>query len=139
MGLINPALWIIIGLLIIVIDLVTINFITPIGLGLMAFGAVEYFNINVYIAVAIAVLTAIITYYPFFKLVRSDTKEKQATPEDEYVGKEGKVVEVIDDDEARVEIGGEVFYAITAQPVQVGDKVIVDKIEGVKVYVHKKE
>ena len=105
---------------IIVADLATVNFITPIGLGLIVFGVAEYFLDNMYVSVVLVVVVAMVSYYPFFKIVRSESNKKQAAPEDEYVGKTDKVIEVIDEDDARVEVGGEVFYAVTKEPLHVG-------------------
>jgi len=135
----SPTVWVILGILVILVDLHTVNFITPIGIGLITLGITEYIGIDIYAGIITAIIVTIITYYPFFKFVHRGTTEKQATPEDEYVGKKAKVVEVIDDDEVRVEVGGEIFYAIIDKPAKVGDKVIIRKVEGVKLIVEKIE
>jgi membrane protein implicated in regulation of membrane protease activity len=135
----DPLVWIVIGILVIIVDLHTINFIKPIGLGIISVGGLLYAGMAIDAAAAGGVVVTLITYYPFIWYMKKDTREKQATPEDEYVGKTGKVIEVIDEDEVRVEVGGEIFYAITEEPLKVDDKVEVVKVEGVKLYVRKKE
>ena len=131
-----PTFWAIAGILIIVLDLSTTNFIAPVGLGLIVFGAGEYFGVETYTNIVLSTAATLLTYYPFIKFVRGGN-EKQATPDDEYIGRTGKVIEVIDDNEVRVEIGGEIFYALVDEPVKAGDRVKVQGIEGVKLIVKK--
>lgn len=138
-------LWIWIGLIVafVIIEAVTIQLVTiwfALGsvAGLIAFAC----GLDTWLQILLFAVVSAISLVATRPFVKKFTRgRKQPTNADRYIGKEAIVTESIDNAEARgaVKIGGLVWTARTvdSESVDIGDKVVVESIEGAKLLVKK--
>jgi membrane protein implicated in regulation of membrane protease activity len=148
MGHFHIALWnayflILLGIAIVVLDLFTVLFLTPIGVALIVWGILDIFGAPMIVSGLVAILTLIVGYYLYVKFAQT-VKQGQDFGSFSLIGKEGVVKELSDDGSFIVEVDFDMWVAIPAKGYEdkqwhVGDKVVVEAIDGVKLIVKPKE
>lgn len=139
----NGYFLILFGIAIIVLDLFTVLFLTPIGLALITWGVLMLLRVSAIISGVISILVLIAGYYWYVKFAQS-VKQGQDFGSIALIGKEGIVQEIQKDGSLLVEVDFDMWVAIPTKgyedhPFKVGDHVIVDAIDGVKLLVKPKE
>ena len=99
---------------------------------------------NIFIQVAVFVISTILMIFFTKTLVKRMFKNQDTTSMNNsaILGKKGIIVKEIDDDNpvGQVKVNGELWSAIKsekAKPIKVGESVIIEKIDGVKLLVRK--
>ena len=134
--------WIILFATCLLLEIITTGFyLLSVGIGAAVAGVVNYLQFDLMTQViifAIVTIICLIASRPLAnRLTRGSPDKKAAT--DRFIGKEGVVTEAIDPDNAgMIKITGESWRAISNDTISTGDKVIVEKVKGVKLKVRKK-
>lgn len=132
-----PILLLILGLLIIAVDMTVAAFITPVGVAFAVLGLLMAAGISFVPAFAVALIAAVVSYYLFASIIRKETSD---IGKDKYTfelrGKRGRVVE-IGKEHYLVELDGDKWIALSEEPLKLGDEVIVENVDGVKLIVRK--
>ena len=134
--------WIILFVVCVLLEIVTPGFfLLSIGIGSAAAAAANYVNLDPITQMLIFVIVTVICLIasrPFAKKLTQGSHKKKAAS-DRLIGKEGTVVEPISiENSGMVNISGENWRAIADENVAVGEKIIVEKIKGVRLIVIKK-
>lgn len=135
-------IWLVIVFLLIIAEVSTINLVSIwfIASGIVSL-IVSIFVDNFYIQFAIFVILGIIlllTTRSF--LVRVIKPKKETTNLDRVIGMEGVVTEPIKKHTiGEVKVDGKRWSAISDSEIEVGNEVIIEEINGVKLMVRKKE
>lgn len=135
-------IWLIIVVLLVVIEICTVNLVSIwfIASGIVSMIIAIYFD-NFFIQFAVFVVGGIILMLLTRKFLVNFLKVKSTdTNLDRVIGKEGVVREAIDKDTiGEVKADGKLWSAIASEKIEVGDRVIVERIDGVKLIVRKKD
>ncbi len=134
--------WGLLFLIFIGIELLTINLVTI----WFAFGSIvalfaSLFIDSMFILTIIFILSSLVSLFltrPF--LMKIKKKGFEPTNSDRYVGKSGQVIKKITSHEnGEVKVLGSIWTAKSDEELEVGEKVVVIKIDGVKLIVKKEE
>ncbi|WP_048147078.1 NfeD family protein [Pyrococcus abyssi] len=132
-----PISLLILGLLIIILDMMVSAFITPIGIAFSVLGLLLLFKVNFYLSFVISLISAVLSYMAFARMIKRETRdigrEKYTF---ELKGKTGKVVKV-SEDHYLVEVEGDRWIAYSDEELKVGDTIVVEDVDGVKLKVRK--
>ena len=134
--------WLITFIVLLFIELITINLVTIwFVIGSLAAMGVSYFTdsflLQLLVFVVVSTVSLIITR-PLIKKFKTYTVE--ATNSDRVLGKIGEVTKKIEENKyGEVKVYGNTWTAYSDQPIDVGEKVRVLKIDGVKLIVEKEE
>jgi len=135
-------IWGLLFLLFIFIEIITVNLVTI----WFACGALVTLFVSLFIEstvsqVIVFIIVSIITLLltkPIAKRLKSTKFEP--TNSDRFVGKKGDVTKKITPKEkGEVKVLGTIWTAASDQTIDVGEEVVVEKIEGVKLIVKKEE
>jgi len=134
--------WIVLFAACVFLEMTTAGFyLLSVGIGAGTAGVAKYMGFDTttqLIVFSVVTVVCLIASRPFANiLTRGAPKKKAAT--DRFIGKEGVTTEAIDPENAgMIKIGGESWRAIAKDNISVGEKVIVEKVKGVKLRVRKK-
>ena len=135
------AFWLLALILFSVIEGVTVG-LTSIwfAAGALAALLVSFFTSSIWLQIAIFLLVSALTLLLFRPLAaRYITPKRVATNTDRVIGQEAEVVEIINNLKATgaVSVGGMIWTARSSNEsvIPAGGRVLVDRIEGVKLYV----
>ncbi len=136
------SFWAILFLILIFIEIITVNLVTiwfAIG-SLVAFFVALFIDslvVQVCCFIIISILTILLTK-PLLKKFKLN--KFIATNSDRYIGKVGNVTKRITSREnGQVKVLGTIWTAASNQTLEIGDEVVVLKIDGVKLIVKKEE
>lgn len=124
----------ILGLLIILLDMMISAFITPIGIAFSVLGLLLLFNVNFYLSFIVSLISAVIAYMAFARVVRRETTDIGGEVHFELKGKVGKVVKIAED-HYLVEVEGDKWIAYSDEKLSLGDRVMVVDVDGLKLKV----
>lgn len=134
--------WLIIIILLTILEAVTINlvsvwFIVSGIVSLFLSFVIDSFYIQFSIFVCLGLVLMLLTR-PY--LVKKLAKKKVSTNLDRVIGMEGVVTEEITKFKiGEVKVDGKKWSAMANEKIKVGEEVIIDKIDGVKLIVRKEE
>lgn len=134
--------WLIIIILLVVLEIVTINlvsiwFIISGIVSLFISFIVDSFYIQFSIFVCLGLILMLLTR-PY--LVKKLSRKKVSTNLDRVIGMEGIVTEEITKFKiGEVKVDGKKWSAISNEKIKVGEEVIIEDIDGVKLIVRKEE
>ncbi len=134
--------WLIIIILLTILEVVTINlvsvwFIVSGIVSLFLSFVIDSFYIQFSIFVCLGLVLMLLTR-PY--LVKKLSKKKVSTNLDRVIGMEGVVTEEITKFKiGEVKVDGKKWSAMANEKIKVGEEVIIDKIDGVKLIVRKEE
>lgn len=135
--------WIVLFLVLLFIELATVNLVSIwFAIGAMVAFITSFFTDSVLIQLLVFVIVSIITLFITLPLVKKARNKEKTVPTnlDRVIGKKAEVTKAIKPNHyGEVEVFGNVWTAISDDTFQVGDKVIVDRIDGVKLIVRKEE
>lgn len=129
-------------ILLIFIELMTVNLMTIwFALGAIVAMLVTFLTDNVLIQLAVFIASSFITLFATKPLIKKfKVNEKTPTNLDRVIGKRAEVTKKITSDEyGEVKVYGNLWTATADKIFNVGDKVIVKEIDGVKLIVDKEE
>lgn len=108
--------------------------ILPIGIGAMIAGFAGYFGAPFSWVLVIWSVSSIVAWFTLRNLFKNSPEETYKTGIEALVGKEGKVIEPIDENKGRIKIFGDEWEVIneSGKSIPVGDKVMVIGFEGNK-------
>ncbi len=134
--------WFILFLILIFIELITVNLVS-IWFALGAIGAMicACFTSFLWVQVVVFLIVSIISLIATKSFVKKVRKGAVVpTNLDRVIGKVGIVMKKIESDSyGEVKVLGTVWTAVSDQPIEVGEKVVIKKIDGVKLVVLKEE
>ncbi len=136
------VMWLIIIILLTILEVVTINlvsvwFIVSGIVSLFLSFIVDSFYIQFGVFVGLGLILMLLTR-PY--LVKKLSKKKVRTNLDRVIGLTGIVTEEITKlKTGEVKVDGKRWSAISKEPIQVGEEVIIEDIDGVKLIVRKEE
>lgn len=127
------------GIAIIVLDLFTILFLAPIGAALIVWGILQLLGVSFIISGIFSTLVLVIGYYLYVRFAQS-VKQTSEFGAAALVGKEGIIHDIQGSDSFIVEVDFELWVAVPAKGFEdyewkLGDKVVVEKVDGVKLIV----
>lgn len=134
--------WLIIIILLTILEVVTINlvsvwFIVSGIVSLFLSFVIDSFYIQFSIFVCLGLVLMLLTRS---YLVKKLAKKKVSTNLDRVIGMEGVVTEEITKFKiGEVKVDGKKWSAMANEKIKVGEEVIIDKIDGVKLIVRKEE
>ncbi len=134
--------WLIIVILLTILEAITINlvsvwFIVSGIVSLFLSFVIDSFYIQFSIFVCLGLVLMLLTR-PY--LVKKLAKKKVSTNLDRVIGMEGIVTEEITKFKiGEVKVDGKKWSAMANEKIKVGEEVIIDKIDGVKLIVRKEE
>ena len=134
--------WLIAFLVFLTIEMITINLVSIwFAIGAIVSMGVAYFTNNVLIQMIVFIVVSLVTLLITKPLVKKFKKvDFVPTNSDRVIGKVGEVTKIITPDEyGEVKVYGTVWTAFSDDVLNVGDKVIITNIEGVKLIVKKEE
>ena len=137
-----PIMWIVIAVVAAIIEATTVQLVSIwFAIGAIVTAIVSVFTDNILIQLAVFVVVSIICLLITRPLARKLKKSTGDFPTncDRYIGKIAEVIVDINNIEAvgQVKVDGSVWSArsSTGEPLTAGTKVVVNKIEGVKMIV----
>ena len=134
--------WLIIIILLTILEVVTINLVSVWSIvsgivSLFLSFVIDSFYIQFSIFVCLGLVLMLLTR-PY--LVKKLAKKKVSTNLDRVIGMEGVVTEEITKFKiGEVKVDGKKWSAMANEKIKVGEEVIIDKIDGVKLIVRKEE
>lgn len=140
-------IWLAIGMGCIVLEILSPTFFMVFfGISALVTSFISLFNLTIIQQSFIFVILSIISLFAFRPFAKEhllkDSKETR-TNVDALIGQEALVTERIipDRNEGRVKITGDSWMAISVnkEEIAVGEKVIITKVDGAKLYVQKEE
>ena len=134
--------WLIAFLVFLTIEMITINLVSIwFAIGAIVSMGLAYFTNNVLIQMIVFIVVSLVTLLITKPLVKKFKKvDFVPTNSDRVIGKVGEVTKIITPDEyGEVKVYGTVWTAFSDDVLNVGDKVIITNIEGVKLIVKKEE
>lgn len=135
--------WIILFLVLLFIELATVNLVSIwFAIGAVAAFVTSFITDSVVIQLLVFVVVSVVTLFFTMPMVKKVRNKEKVVPTnlDRVIGKEAEVTKKIDATHyGEVEIFGTAWTATSGDSLKVGDKVIVDAIDGVKLIVKKKE
>ena len=134
--------WIVLFTVCLFLEIVTTGFfLLSVGIGAGVTAIANYMNFDPLMQIAIFVIITVICLIasrPLANRLTRGSPDKRAAT-DRFIGKEGIVTEAIDPENAgMIKIAGESWRAIANENISVGEKVLVEKVKGVKLIVKKK-
>ena len=134
--------WLIMFILLIIVELMSANLVTLwFALGAVVAMISTFITDNVLIQLTVFIVVSFISLYVTKPLVKKfKVNEKTPTNLDRVIGKKAEVTKKITSDEyGEVKVYGNYWTASSDQTFDVGDKVIIKNIDGVKLIVDKEE
>ena len=134
--------WTIIFLILLFVELITINLVSIwFAIGALFSAIVSIFTDSVLIQFLTFLLVSIVTLITTKPVVKKINKKKfTSTNLDRVIGQQGVVTKRISKDSyGLVKVLGSIWTATSDDFIDVGSRVIVQKIDGVKLIVKKKE
>lgn len=133
--------WLMIFIVLLLLEICTVNLVSIwFALGAVASFFVAMFTDNIFIQMGVFIVVSILTLLvtkPFIKKVKS---KKVSTNLDRVIGMDAKVTEDISKFQiGEVKVDGKRWSAKSNQTISKGEVVEVEKIDGVKLIVKKKE
>ncbi|KZX17166.1 NfeD family protein [Methanobrevibacter filiformis] len=134
--------WLIFAVILVLGELLTVTFyLLSIAVGSAFAGLVNYLGFDPIVQIlvfAVVTIICVILLRPISSRLTKNSSDKKANS-DRLIGKEGIVIEkIIEDAMGTVDFIGDQWKAISDTEIDVGEKVIVEKIQGVKLFVRKK-
>ncbi len=134
--------WGLLFLLFVFIEIITVNLVTIwFACGAIVSLFVSMFTDSVAIQVIVFIIVSIISLLltkPIVKKLKANKFEP--TNSDRFIGKSGDVVKKITPKErGEVKVLGTIWTATSDETLEVGDSIVVEKIDGVKLIVKKEE
>lgn len=134
--------WIITFLILVVIELVTVNLVTVwFAIGAIAGYISTYFTDNIAIQMGIFIAVSVVSLVPARKIVNKfKIRNIEPTNLDRVIGQIGIVTEEITKSKyGEVKVDGKKWTAMSSENISVGSKVEILSIDGVKLKVKKEE
>ena len=134
--------WLIAFLVFLTIEMITINLVSIwFAIGAIVSMGLAYFTNNVLIQMIVFIVVSLVTLLITKPLVKKFKKvDFVPTNSDRVIGKVGEVTKRITPDEyGEVKVFGTLWTDFSDDVLNVGDKVIITNIEGVKLIVKKEE
>lgn len=135
-------IWFIVFIVMLVIEILTVNLVSIwFAIGALSAMLTAYFTESIFIQIVVFILVSIISLLITKPLVKK-FKGFDITPtnSDRVIGKTGEVIKRIGKNNyGEVKIFGNTWTATSKEELEVGDKVKVLNIEGVKLIVEKEE
>jgi membrane protein implicated in regulation of membrane protease activity len=139
--------WIVIGIILFIGEMFTPAFLLgSLGIGAWAAAIAAGFGMPFAGQVAAFIVTMVVVFFmirPFFTKTLSRFDQPLKTGVQALIGRDALVIEAIDNitNRGRVKIGGETWKArsVDGQPIPDGTHTVVDRMEGVTVFVTSKE
>lgn len=135
--------WIILFLVLLFIELATVNLVSIwFAIGAVAAFVTSFITDSVVIQLLVFVVVSVVTLFLTMPMVKKVRNKEKVVPTnlDRVIGKEAEVTKKIDATHyGEVEIFGTVWTATSEDSLKVGEKVIIDAIDGVKLIVKKRE
>lgn len=135
--------WLLAFFLLLLVEIATVNLVSIwFAIGAVAAFVSCFFTDNVFIQLLVFVIVSTITLVCMLPLVKKFKKNKKVIPTnvDRVLGKSGIVTQKITVDHyGEVKVLESVWTAVSGETIEVGEKVKVDKIDGVKLIVTKEE
>lgn len=134
--------WFLIFLVLLFIELITINLVSIwFALGAVVAMISSFFIESTLVQIVVFVVASIISLIITKPLIKKfKTVNVEATNLDRVIGKTGFITKKItSSDYGEVKVLGTIWTATSDEEIDVGTKVIVKKIDGVKLIVEKKE
>lgn len=136
-------LWVIIGIALLILEIFTPGFIVAcLGVAFLVVSIPAFFGWDIKSQIVVfSAANLVIFFYirPFFLKFLSPNKPEVRTNTDALIGKIGIVSQEIDPQtfSGRVNVGGEDWRAVSAneRPINIGEKVVVKKVENTKLFV----
>ncbi|MDR3223815.1 MAG: NfeD family protein [Methanobrevibacter sp.] len=133
--------WILLTLVCVLGELLTLTFfLLSVGIGAGFAALLNYLNYNSTTQLIVFVVVTIICVLiskPISKKLTSKSSLKKSNS-DRLIGEEAIVIKkIIPDEMGTVKILGDTWKAIADEEIAIGEKVIVEKIDGVKLIVNK--
>lgn len=132
--------WFCLFLVLLILEIMTINLVSvwfAIGAVFAFFTSLlmDNFLVELFVFIIVSIIVLVITK-PFLKRVKM--KRKESMNADRIIGQNALVVKDIRKYElGEVKVLGNIWTAISDEEFSMGEEVIVDKIDGVKVWVRK--
>ena len=135
-------IWFVVFIVMLVIEILTVNLVSIwFAIGALSAMLTAYFTESIFIQIVVFILVSIISLLITKPLVKK-FKGFDITPtnSDRVIGKTGEVIKRIGKNNyGEVKIFGNTWTATSKEELEVGDKVRVLNIEGVKLIVEKEE
>ena len=142
LGLFSLEFWLILAVILVLAELFTLTFfMLSLAVGSVFAGLANYLGLDPVgqlLVFAVVTVVCVIISRPIATRLTKNSPDKKANS-DRLIGKEGVVIEAINNDSmGMVNFLGDQWKAVSDTEIAVGEKVIVEKIEGVKLFVRKK-
>ena len=135
--------WIILFVVLLCIELITVNLVTIwFAVGALAAFLVSFFTDSILLELLTFVVVSVVSLIVTLPLVKKFKNREKIVPTnlDRVIGKEATVTkEILPDKFGEVKVYGSTWTVAADEEYHVGDKVIVEKMDGVKLIVHGKE
>lgn len=135
--------WIILFLVLLFIELATVNLVSIwFAIGAVAAFITSFFTDSILWQLLVFVVVSVVALFITLPMVRKAKKNRKPVPTnlDRIIGKQAEVTKEIKPNHyGEVQVFGKVWTATSDDSFDVGDKVIVDSIDGVKLIVRKEE
>ena len=133
--------WLMIFIVLLLIELCTVNLVSIwFAIGALASFFVAMFTDSIWIQLIVFVVISIISLMITKPIIKKIKHNKVATNLDKVIGMTAVVTEEITKNEiGEVKVDGKKWSAISKKNIKEGEEVIVEKIDGVKLIVSKKE
>lgn len=134
--------WFSIFLVLLFIELTTVNLVSVwFAIGALAAMIVSIFVDAAFVQTLVFIVVSIIALLIMKPIIRKfKLSSGEATNLDRVIGKTGEVIKKISDSEyGEVKVLGTIWTATSDETIEVGTKVIIKRIEGVKLIVEKEE
>ena len=135
-------IWFIAFLVLLFIEIVTINLVTIwFAIGAIASMITSFFTTSIVIQIVVFIVVSVVSLLLTKPLMKKFKKfDVQPTNSDRVIGKSGDVIKKISKNEyGEVKVFGNVWTATSEDEIEVGSKVKVIAIDGVKLIVKKEE
>ena len=135
-------IWFIAFLVLLFIEIVTINLVTIwFAIGAIASMITSFFTTSIVIQIVVFIVVSVVSLLLTKPLMKKFKKfDVQPTNSDRVIGKSGDVIKKISKNEyGEVKVFGNVWTATSEDEIEVGSKVRVIAIDGVKLIVKKEE
>lgn len=126
----------------VMIEFLTVNLVTIwFAIGSLITSFVSLYVESVFLQMLIFILISLLTLVITKPLVSKFKINKvEATNSDRFIGKSGVVTkEITPKEKGEVKVLGTIWTAISDEKLEVGDDIVVEKIEGVKLIVKKEK
>ncbi len=132
----------IIGLVLVILELLIPGFfIAAVGIAAIITSLFTYFEMSIAAYIFIFALSLLLSFLGITKLQKSLQKNSQKSNMEAVFGKEATITEAIDNQNLRCKFDGEDWKAICseAEPISVGEKVVIENVSGVTLTVRRKK